>query len=331
VVTTLVALVAVSVVFGAPGPEPFTIYLAGEMVIGLLVLRLAAPPDHLRTTIWVTMLATVVVWTIPNGMGSNLSRFVWFCLPVAVVAMSRRRAWVAGLIAFALLVVGSTQTFGDLRNAARPVSTVGYYLPLAHRLRSLHDLQEYRVEVVNHGAHAGYDALLPYAMLARGWETQSDESLNRALGQDPLPPTTYKVWLDNNAVGYVALPSSSIGGYPEYKLLRAGHVPYLQRIWHDAHWQLFKVRNPTPIVGAPAHVAGHSQSAMTIDIPCACRVDVRVRWSKFLGATLMLPRHGRVPAMRTVVDAAVVDDGTGWTSITTTKPGAYRLSGSLIR
>lgn len=331
VITTLVALGAVSAVFGAPGPEPFSLRLAGGMIGALLLLRVASPPDHLRTTIWVTLLATIVVWAIPNGMGSNLARLVWFCLPVAIIATSYRRAWVAGLLTVPLLLAGSFQTYNDLRDAAKPVSTVGYYTSLARQLRSLPDLQDYRVEVVNHGAHAGYDALLPYAMLARGWETQEDESLNKALSLNPLPPTTYKVWLDNNAVGYVALPSSSVGGYPEYRLVRAAKAPYLERIWHDRHWQLFKVRNPSPIAGTPATVVGHSQSAMTIRVPCSCRVDVRVRWSKFLGATLLLAHPGHPGTVRQSVTAAVVDDGTGWTTVTTKQPGVYRLSGSLVR
>jgi hypothetical protein len=184
--------------------------------------------------------------------------------------------------------------------------------------------------VVNHGAHAGYDALLPYAMLARGWETQEDQELNKALDQTPLPPTTYKVWLDNNAVGYVALPSSSVGGYPEYTLVRRGHITYLQPFWHDAQWQLFKVRDPNPIVARPAGIVRHSQSAMTIEIPCTCRIDVRIRWSKFLGAALVTNRNPSV-LTRTVGQAIVADDGTGWTTIRTSRPGRYRLSGSLVR
>src|SRR5262249_55035764 len=145
------------------------------------------------------------------------------------------------------------------------------------------------VEVVNHGAHAGYDALLPHALLARGWETQEDMALNGALNKPSLDPVTYKVWLDNNAVGYVALPMATVGGFPEYSLVSSGRADYLTRIWHNDNWQLFSVANPTPIVAAPARVLGHTQAKMRIAVPCACTLGLRLRWSKFLHATLEQP------------------------------------------
>ncbi|WP_375478073.1 hypothetical protein [uncultured Jatrophihabitans sp.] len=335
--TAAFALIAVALAFGAPGPEPYSVTLAVQILAGLALMWVARPPDHLRTTLLVSALAGVALWLVPNGMGSNFARFVWFCLPVAVVATSRRRAWVLLLTVAPLVGYGSWQTVVDLRNAARPVSSVDYYKPLATRLAAIPNLQNYRVEVVNHGAHAGYDALLPYASLARGWETQADLSLNKALNLDPLPPTTYKVWLDNNAVGYVALPSAMVGGSPEYRLVQAG-APYLHKIWQDADWQLFTVRHPTAIVGAPARLVAHSQSTMTISIPCACRVAVRVRWSKFLDAATQpaperrtstaQPSQATLPPPEPIV-AKVSDDGFGWTQLTTTQPGVYTMSGSI--
>ena len=333
VVSVGVGLVAVDAVFGTPGPEPFTLWLLLAVVLGLIVLAFAGPPDHLRTTIWVSLLAAVVLWAIPNGLGSNFARFVWYCLPVAVVALSSRRAAVAALMVTPLLIVGGVTTVTDLLNAARPVSSVSYYQPLADRLDKIPDLRNYRVEVVNHGAHAGYDALLDHAMLARGWETQEDVALNKSLTQDPLNPVTYKVWLDNNAVGYVALPSASVGGYPEYTLVQKGTAGYLHRIWSDDQWQLFSVADRTPIVGRPGSVLGHDQKSMTIEVPCACTIPVRVRWSKFLAAALQtkVPKTGKSVDADPAVPADVVDDGTGWTKLTTHRAGTYVLRGSLRR
>jgi hypothetical protein len=84
-------------------------------------------------------------------------------------------------------------------------------------------------------------------------------------------------------------------------------------------------------------------------------VDIRVRWSKFLDAKLQVIRptaaasrsaggSARASAGRSAgtsaspsaspsrpreITAKVVDDGSGWTKITTTRPGDYVLSGSL--
>jgi hypothetical protein len=331
VVTAGIALVGVALVFGTPGPEPFSAGLCLEVLLGLLCLVAAGAPDHLRTTVWLSMLAAVVLWVAPNGLGSNFARFVWFCLPVAVVALSGRRTRVAVLAVVPLLVTGASATVTDLRHATQPVSSVSYYRNLAARLDAIPELRNYRVEVVNHGAHAGYDALLEHAMLARGWETQEDYALNASINKESLDPVTYKVWLDNNAVGYVALPSGSLAGDPEYTLVQQGTAAYLHRIWSDPDWALFRIDDPTPIVARPAAVTAHDQKSMTISVPCVCTISVRLRWSKFLTAALQAPD----PAGSGTVDVTprvrprVADDGTGWSTVTTTRPGTYLLRGSL--
>jgi hypothetical protein len=330
VVTAGIALVASSVAFGAPGPEPISVWLLLQIAGGLIALWLAGPPDHLRTTLGVTVVAVVALWAIPNGLGSNLARFIWFGLPVAVIALTVRSARLA-VLALVPLIIGGVQTAADLVNASRPVSSVAYYDSLVNHLEATADLRDYRIEVVNHGAKAGDDALLEHAWLARGWETQEDNQLNQALEQDPLDPVTYKVWLDNNAVGYVALPSTSVGGYPEYELVQSGEAAYLHLMWRNADWRLFRVEDPTPIVGQPASVLAHDQKSLTIRVPRAGQVAVRVRWSKFLSAVL----QERAPSGTGTVDthplvrAQVADDGTGWTVLTVHKPGTYLLRGSL--
>jgi hypothetical protein len=331
VCTVVLVLGGVSLIFGAPGPEPFYLTLFVQLLLCLACLLMAGAPDHLRTTIWVAAVVTVALWLYPNGLGSNFARFVWFGLPVAVVASSRRRLAVALVWIAPLLLLGADQTLSDLRRASQPVSSVSYYTPLANRLDRFPDLRKYRVEVVNHGAHTGYDALLSHAMLARGWEDQDDNALNKALYRAPLDQVTYKIWLDNNAVGYVALPASSGGGNPEYDLVQAGRTRYLHLIWGNGDWQLFRVGNPTPVVGSPAAVLAHDQKSMTITVPCACTIVVRVRWSKFLAAARQQAAPKGVGTVDATprVSAAVDNDGSGWSTVTTTQPGTYVLSGSL--
>ncbi len=331
VVTVAVALVGVAAAFGAPGPEGFSQSQAKDVLLGLGCLAVACTTDHLRVTIAMSFIATVTLWAVPNGLGSNFARFVWFCLPVAVVALTERRAALAALMVAPVLFVGGMTTVNDLKDAVRPVSSVSYYKSLAAELDRVADLRNYRVEVVNHGAHAGYDALLGHAMLARGWETQEDNALNKSLKQNPLDPVTYKIWLDNNAVGYVALPSASVGGPPEYTLVREGTARYLHRIWGDDNWLLYRVADPTPIAGRPATVLDHDQKSMTVNVPCACTITLRLRYSKFLAAA---PQQAAASGGSTAdavptVRARVADDGSGWTTLTTTKAGVYVLHGSL--
>lgn len=329
IVAILVGMGVDALAFGTPGPEPFSEKLEVEVVCALLLLLCARPLTWLRTTLWLSVIATFVLAWWPNGMGSNFSRFAWFCLPVAVVALSKFRVWILTLVIVPVLVAGVSGTYEDLRNARKPASTVAYYQPLAAQLDTITDLQNYRVEVVNHGAHAAYDALLNHATLARGWETQEDNALNRALSRKNLDAVTYKVWLNDNAVGYVALPMiPDTKRYPEYQLVGGGRLSYLKLIWQTQDWKLYQVQNPTKIVAAPATPVTVTQSQLTVDVPCACEVHLRIRFSKFLHAGADRPAGSSTPPP-SGASARVSDDGSGWTTLTVPRPGRYTLSGSL--
>jgi len=132
-----------------------------------------------------------------------------------------------------------------------------------------------------------------------------------------LNPSTYKTWLDDNAVGYVAIDKTTLAPDPEYKLVSGGQLPYLTRIWANTDWTLYRVGSPTPIVAPPAHIRDAGQSTMTIAIPEAGTLPVRVRWSKFLTADA----PGHAPG------TTVTDDGYGWTILTAPVPGQYVLHG----
>jgi hypothetical protein len=306
-------------IFGTPGPEPYSFWLFLETVAMLALVAFTQVPDYLAATIWLSALAAVVIEIIPNGLGSNFIRMIWFWLPVAVVATSKiRRSWIPLLIVAPLVLAGSTGTIQDLHNSSQPIASQQYYTSLSAELDKLPRVNDFRLEVVSHGQHAADTELLNHAMLARGWETQEDLALNPVLADPKLDAVSYKIWLDNNAVGYVALPRTAVPGYPEYHLVAHGQVPYLSQIWQSKDWRLYRVADPTPIVGSPASLTAHTQSSMTVHVPCACAVAVRVRYSKYLAAV----------RTTTQTPATIADDGSGWTTMTTTKAGDYVLSGS---
>lgn len=323
--TVAVGLGVVGLAFGTPGPEPFSYWLCLETVAGLLLFLVARPPMYLRTVIYLSTFAALVLVVVPNGLGSNFARMAWFCLPVAVVATSGRRLWIALLAAVPIMVVGADGTVNDLRRATEPASQTAFYKPLADELDQLKGLANYRVEIVTHGAHAAYDALLDHAMLARGWETQEDNALNKVLSNRSLDATSYKVWLDNNSVGYVAIPIAKPSKSPEYTLVNEGDLPYLTQVWASKDWTVFRVTNPTPIVAPPQNVLDYSQSHLTIRVPCACTFSVRVRFSKFLRA------QPAAAEPKSLGSAKVIDDGYGYTSVTTTAAGDYVLRGTVSR
>ncbi len=300
IAVTGTAMLVVAIIFSSPGPEPFGHSLRVQLICSLLLAQLARPAIWVRTTLWLTVLAVIAVSSVDNAMGSNLARIVWFCLPVAVVATSKFNSFLALLIVTPLLAGGWNMTYIDLRNAIKPVSSTAYYTPLTAELDKLPDLTSRRLEVVDHGAHAAYDALLDHATLARGWETQEDIALNSQLLTRRLNPITYKTWLDNNAVGYVALPAATVAHYGEYDLVDLSTPDYLSLIWSNDDWRLYRVAASKPIVAPPAQIVRTSQSEMVIDVPCACTINVRVHFSKYLNA--IAPAGG---------SAQVTDDGSG--------------------
>jgi hypothetical protein len=316
-----VAMVLVAFAFGNPGPDSFTFWMLLELLGGLIGLLLVATPDFVRTNLWLAFLVAVPLFFVPNGMGGNVIRLVWFYLPVAVLATSRRRLWVALLLVAPMVGASVENTGHELYLASNASSFTAYYQPLAHQLSSTPGLASHRLEVVWTGAHTGYEVLLGKAMLARGWESQDDQVYNGVLSAHPvLDPIAYQAWLDNNAVGYVALPHDRAGGSPEWDLVSKATPGYLTKVWGSADWTLYRVADATPVAAPPATITRQTQARLTVTIPCACRIPLRVRYSKFLEAANTDP-HGP--------HGLVATDLNGWASVTTTRPGTYYLEGRI--
>lgn len=316
------SLLGVAFLFGQPGPESFSFVQLLQLLATVAFCLIAAPPDWLKTSIWLTILAGPFLFLVPNGLGDNILRFAWYCLPAIVVATSVRRLRVA-LFAVSLAILGSTkQTGGDVFDSAGKTASPHFYTSLIDELRALtKPLLTYRLEVVEDGTHTASAALLDHAMLARGYEYQEDNALNKVLSATDLDATKYKVWLDNNAVGYVAIASAHRAPAPEYTLVSTNRPRYLVQVWHDDKWTLYRVQNPNPIVKGPVTVARFSQSELVLRVPCECTFTVRVRKPANLHAVTTPPEGPKQP----VVEATLTDDGFGWTTMTTTAAGTYTL------
>lgn len=319
------AMVGVAVLFGQPGPESFTLLQLVQLLAASGLLLVAATPDWLRITVWLTVITAPVVFLVPNGLGDNLLRLVAYCLPALVVASSQHGVRRALLGVSVALLLSTKQSVGDVFDAAEPTASPRYYTSLIHELGRLHDqLRGCRLEVVDDGTHTASYALLDHAMLARGYEYQEDNALNAVLATPGLDGVEYKVWLDNNAVCYVAIASRYRRKItPEFRLVSQHRPAYLHPVWHDRSWTVYRVADATAIVSPPVQVVRFSQSTLVLRVPCSCTFGVRVRNpEKLRAATTPPPGSGRAP-----VTATVRRDGFGWTTMTTRRPGVYTLSG----
>jgi hypothetical protein len=319
-------LVALAAVFGVPGPEPFPPYLICEILLALALMLVAAPPDHFRGTLLVAVGASVVLFVVPNGIGANFLRLALFGLPPAAVALCRRPARSLAVLLAPLLVFGALSSASALVSATQPGSSASYYAQLASELDALPTVADYRLELVG-ASHAAYTALLSHAALARGWETQEDLALNARLESPSLDAHSYRDWLDDNAVGYVAVNLPADAG-PEARLITGRRPAYLHQIWRRAHWRLFAVGHPTPIVARPAVLTASSEAELTVHVPCACQVPLRIRWSRFLSVEPRLVAH-TADDVEDTYRPTVTPSAEGWTTLTTNRAGTYVLAGSI--
>ena len=188
----------------------------------------ARPHQIVRVVLWCTALAAPLVADLPNGLGSNFVRLPWICLPVVAVATATAvPKWRIAVAVLPALALCANATVADLGRANIPSAAPSYYTGLIRQLSSLANLDNFRLEVVgNPRIHTAAFVLLDHATLAGGYETQEQNELNGILNDTKhLDAISYKVWLDNNAVGYVAVDRSPSNSYAEYELLREGAHP----------------------------------------------------------------------------------------------------------
>ncbi|MBL7256408.1 hypothetical protein [Actinoplanes lichenicola] len=186
---------------------------------------------------------------------------------------------------------------GDVRDIGNPTADAAYFRPLLDRLAQ--EQLTGRVEIPATRAYweAAHMGDVP---LARGWLRQADIDRNPLFFNEipgatgtgvPLSAGTYRLWLEELAVQFVAVPDAELtwSGRPEAALVTAG-LPYLTEVWTSPHWRLYAVTDPRPIVAAPGTLTSQDAASLTFEAPAAGDIPVRIRWNRWLtvsaGATL---------------------------------------------
>jgi hypothetical protein len=252
----------------------------------------------------------------PSAVGVNVTRVAWlFTVPV-VVAYARVPVRTVVAAATAALLLPAVDLVGQLRAATDASASAEFYSPLLRALtadaaRRPGSLGQ-RVEVLDPRSHWASAYLPPRFPLARGWERQADRADNPLFysGQR-VDAARYRRWLDSLAVGWVAVPAGPLdyASVAEARLV-AKHPAYLTRVWTSRSWTLFRVVDARPLA-SPATVVQLDDRAITLEVGAETRVDVAVRWSRYLVVTdgrgtrrgcvgssggwtyLRVPAHGR--------------------------------------
>ncbi|MFG3199001.1 MFS transporter [Streptomyces sp. NPDC048208] len=350
------AVVAASAwLFPFSGTQPMTF---GSVIMPLLYGLLCAflVPEEwvtVRLTAAVYSLSVVLVWLISSQIGSNISRLPMLFAGVALTAAlpftaPRSRRWYVTVLALAGFVgwIGF-KSVDDVVHTTPAASWARELAPLVHQLQRA-DAEKGRVEVIPVRSHREASALAPYVNLARGWNRQADMERNPLFYDDTLNSANYHEWLQRWAVRYVVLPAvddpDGDGGVRERELVLRG-MPYLDRIWSDSNWQLYRVTDPAPMAEPHAVVRRAEQGEMTLDVGEPGRVLVRVPYSPWLsvvdehGKSLTPPQETEESKRRpegspksyvnvngclkeTPVDAA----GDRWTVLLAPRAGTYHLA-----
>ncbi|MGK5444039.1 hypothetical protein ACSNN7_19790 [Micromonospora sp. URMC 105] len=275
------------------------------------------------------VLAAALVHT---PVGLNATRLVvMFALPVLAAAArpprrltaAFRRARTAGGVALAALLVAVCAwqppvVAADLRSVDDPTAARSFFAPLRAELARRGLTGRVEVPPTRNYWEA---ARLGEVPLARGWLRQADIDRNPlffttvpgAAGTGvPLTADSYRAWLAENAVQYVAVPDAPLSwvGRREAELVTAG-LPYLTQVWSDERWRLYEVADPAPLVGAPGELVRQDAASLTFRTSAAGPVPVRVRHTRWLTAS---------------GGATVVADG-DWTTVVVPRAGTYTLGG----
>ncbi|MGA5039306.1 MFS transporter [Streptomyces capoamus] len=342
------AVVAVSAwLFPFSGTQPMGIgSVVMPLLYGLFCLFLV-PKEWVtvRLTAGVYSLAVVLVWLISSQIGSNISRLPMLFAGATLIAAlpytaPKTRKWyvtVLALLGFAGWI--GFKSVDDIIHTTPAASWARELAPLINQLQKL-GAEKGRVEVVPARSHREASALAPDFNLARGWNRQADMERNPLFYDDTLNSANYHEWLQRWAVHYVVLPKGDPdpgGGERERALLQRG-MPYLQQVWGDANWQLFKVTDPTPLAEPNAVVDRAEQGEMILRVRKAGRILIRIPYSPWLS---VVDEHGKsvkppqpssgTPRTYRNVDGCLTQtpedsDGDRWTVLLAPKAGTYRLA-----
>jgi hypothetical protein len=317
VVAALAPVLVITVAFGGGGREPFALSAFWPLPVVALWLWLALGSGErtLRAGVLLYALGATAAFALPTPVGGNAARLAPLIAgPLLVMTWRPRRPAALLLAAVPLLYLQWQAAVRDLRTAAgAPSTSAAYYQPLLGFL-ARQGGPPFRIEIPFTATHWEAYEVAPSFPLARGWERQLDAEYNGLFYDGTLTADRYEAWLHSLAVRFVAVPDVAFDYSAEQELrLIARGLPYLQLVARPAHWRVYAVEHPTPIVQGDAVLRELGPGSVTMRASGPGRALVRVRYSPYWKL-----------AGPAAAGACVAPDGL-FSSITLRRPGAVQL------
>lgn len=285
------------VLFPEGGDEPFVASAFWPALVAALLVAALLPARErvLRVAALLYALSLVAAFAIATPLGGNATRLGALAAgPIVLGALPGRRSPL--LIAALAPALAYWALYPPLRDVVRasgdPSTAAAYHAPLLRFLQSRPDQGGFRVEIPFTENHWEARHVAPAVALARGWERQLDRRRGALFYDGSLDASSYRAWLDEHAVAYVALPDVELdaAGRDEARLVRAG-LPYLRAVWRDRHWRVFEVTDPAPLAEGAQATLG--PTTITLRARRAGDVLVRVHHTRWWRVTA---GHGCVSA-----------------------------------
>ncbi|MEA2430391.1 MAG: hypothetical protein QOI19_864 [Thermoleophilaceae bacterium] len=295
-----------SALFPDGGDAPFVFSAFWPVPLFALAFYAALPKRErtLRVAALLYAGAAVAAFLIPNPVGGNFVR-LGALVAGPLLLMSRRRLG-APVIAL-LLVLAAWQWSAAVRDVAHssgdPSTQASFYRPLNDFLTGAGGAP-FRVEIPFTFSHWETAEVSPRFALARGWLRTDDVDYNHLFYGGRLDAATYRAWLSEHAVRFVAVPRAKpdYSARAELRLIAAG-LPYLRPVWSARDWHVYEVTAPHSL-GAVR--LGVNDALVRFSAPGS--TVVRVRWSPYWSAA-----------------GACVQKAGEWTRVTASRPGSFRL------
>src|SRR4051794_17165930 len=307
---------------GVMGSPPGQMFLA---LLGLALVTIACREPTIRAGAAIVAIGLVACMLVPNSVGLNLTRMVWLLAAPLIVGYGHRPdRHVVALTGLALIFPAVDVTW-QLAEADSPSAKEAYYQPLLvqlHQRLSTGDAVGQRVEVIEPQTKGAARYVGESMPVARGWERQADMVDNPIFYDDgALTAASYRKWLDELAVAYVAVPATRLdfASVDESKLIATG-LPYLQQVWSNADWKLYRVSHPQPLA-RNAQVISVSGNQVRMQVPHAGLVPIQIRWSDHLAVL-----DGTQPVSLGVRAHGCLSKDGAWTVLHARRPGTYVLT-----
>jgi hypothetical protein len=263
------------------GDFPYRFDVLTLTLLGAALVAAFTRVRTLRVMAALYAVACIGFFFVPNSMGGNACRLAMYCTFPALAVVSRMPRWMVLVVIAPLALAWQWIPAWDAIAKQDPGEKASFFQPVLD-YATLHLPVGARIEIPTTAGHWEAAHVAPIVPLARGWERQQDRQSNPIFyGPDGgIAAGDYERWLHDNAVALVALPSvrMDFASRQEVALLRTD-PPFLQRVWTDANWIIWQVREPTPMVDGPAQLIEMTANSLRLVFTEPGVATVRVRYT----------------------------------------------------